>query len=125
MTSEAPAFDTHPHYRTPCTSSQLTSTLGKRTARQVAGLYPDGMTLADLALEQAIDADSITVLDGAWGPRQMPIAVAANFGLRLTDLSPTDVRHQGQGLLRVVLPVHRRHAAHAPPQPRVRPLRDA
>jgi hypothetical protein len=86
MTLEAPAFDTHPHYRTPCDSSHLMSTLGKRTARQVAGLYPDGMTLADLALEQAIDSGTIVILDGAWGPKQMSIPVAADFGLRLTDL---------------------------------------
>jgi hypothetical protein len=86
MPGTAAAFDTHPHYRTPCSNAQLTSALGKRTARQVADLYPDGMTLADLVLEQAIDADSITILDGAWGPHPMPIAVAADFGFRLTDL---------------------------------------
>lgn len=86
MTSEAPAFDTHPHYRTPCTTSQLTTALGKHTARQIRNHYPQGMTLADLALEKAIDAGVFPLLDGAWGPKEVPIPVAADFGLRLTDL---------------------------------------
>ncbi|MFE1451916.1 hypothetical protein [Streptomyces olivaceoviridis] len=86
MTSEAPAFDTHPYYRTPCSTSQLTAALGKRRARETRRHYPNGLTLADLALEQAIDADNFPLLDGAWGPKNTPIAVAADFGLRLTDL---------------------------------------
>lgn len=86
MTSEAPAFDTHPHYRTPCSTSQLTATLGKSQGRKVRSLYPNDLTLADLALEQAIDADVFPLLDGAWGPKEPPIPVAADFGLRLTDL---------------------------------------
>lgn len=86
MTTDAPAFDTHPHYRTPCSTSQLTATLGKRRAREAQNHYPNGLTLADLALEQAIDSGTLTILDGAWGPKETPIPVAADFGLRLTDL---------------------------------------
>ncbi|MBZ6211589.1 hypothetical protein KVH31_34405 [Streptomyces olivaceus] len=86
MNSEAPAFDTHPHYRTPCSLSHLTATLGKRRAREIRSHYPDGLTLADLSFEQAIDADNLTLLDGAWGPKSTPIALAADFGLRLADL---------------------------------------
>lgn len=86
MTSEAPTFDTHPHYRTPCSASQLAAALGKRRAGEARDHYPDGLTLADLALEQAIDADNFPLLDGAWGPKNTPIRAAADFGLRLTDL---------------------------------------
>jgi hypothetical protein len=86
MTNETPAFDTHPHYCTPCSTGQLAAALGKRRAREVSNHYPAGPSLADLALEQAIDADNFPLLDGAWGPKNTPISVAADFGLRLTDL---------------------------------------
>lgn len=81
-----PRFDTHPHYTTPCPSSALTAALGKRRAREAQQHYDQPMTLADLELEKAIDAGIITILDGAWGPKHLPIPLAVDWGLRLTDL---------------------------------------
>lgn len=86
MPDDAPAFDTHPHYRTPCTPRQLTAALGKHRARQISSLYPDGLSLADLDLEKAIDANAFPYLDGAWGATTLTVYAAADFGLRLTDL---------------------------------------
>lgn len=86
MTSEAPAFDTHPDYRRECPRTELVAALGKRRARTVQDLYEGHVTRADLTLEQAIDRDTFPYLDGAWGPRKLTVEVAADLGLRLTDL---------------------------------------
>ncbi|MFJ1993037.1 hypothetical protein [Streptomyces asiaticus] len=80
-----PDFATHPHYSTPCPASTLTAALGKRRAREAQQHYDQPMTLADLELEKCIDADTITILDGAWGPKTFSIRIATDFGLRLTD----------------------------------------
>ena len=85
-TEEAPRFDNHPHYNAPCPDSLLTSTLGRRQVRTIKSLYPQPMTMADYEMEKAIDRGSITILDGAWGPKTMPIPVAAAWGLKVTDL---------------------------------------
>lgn len=79
------SFDTHPHYTTPCPTSALIAALGKRRAREAQQHYDQPMTLADLELEKCIDAGAITILDGAWGPKALPIPIATDFGLRLTD----------------------------------------
>ncbi|MFD8626637.1 hypothetical protein ACFV4E_22600 [Streptomyces hygroscopicus] len=81
-----PDFATHPHYSTPCPASTLTAALGKRRAKHAQQQYDQPMTLADLELEKAIDAGTITILDGAWGPKHLPIPLAVDWGLRLTDL---------------------------------------
>jgi hypothetical protein len=81
-----PDFATHPHYSTPCPPGQLTAALGKRRAKEVTKLYDQPLTLADLELEKCIDTGTITILDGAWGPKYLPIPLAVDWGLRLTDL---------------------------------------
>lgn len=78
-------LEAHPSYGVLCTRADLVAALGKRRAKTVQQLYPAPMTMADLILEQAIDKGYLTLLDGAWGPKQLPVDVAANFGLRLTD----------------------------------------
>lgn len=81
-----PDFATHPHYSTPCPQADLVAALGKRHAREISALYEQPLTLADLEMERCIDSGAITLLDGAWGPKTLPVPLAADFGLRLTDL---------------------------------------
>ncbi|WP_392838649.1 hypothetical protein [Streptomyces sp. LN500] len=78
-------LEAHPSYSVPCTRTDLVAALGKRRAKAVQQLYPAPMTRADLILERAIDEGHLMLLDGAWGPKRLPVDVAANFGLRLTD----------------------------------------
>lgn len=78
-------LEAHPAYRTPCTPADLRAALGKNRAKAVQSFYSEPMTMADLIMEQAIDAGHLMVLDGAWGPKELPVAAAARFGLLLTD----------------------------------------
>lgn len=78
-------LEAHPAYRTPCTPADLRAALGKNRAKVVQSFYSEPMTMADLIMEQAIDAGHLMVLDGAWGPKELPVPVAASFGLHLTD----------------------------------------
>lgn len=78
-------LEAHPSYSVQCTRADLVAALGKHRAKAVQQLYPEPMTMADLLLERAIDEGHLMLLDGAWGPKRLPVDVAANFGLRLTD----------------------------------------
>lgn len=86
MTSiDTPNFDTHPDYRIQCPTDILTATFGKRRLREIQQHYEAPLTMADLAMEKAIDSDTINILDGAWGPKLLNVGLAAAWGLHLTD----------------------------------------